>query len=128
MVSSTVTVHLPNGTVYERAKPSNAHERDEHGLGAYQGGCRCPTCRAARRRYDRDWYATRQALRSGVVNRRVSARRTAQHLEELRAAGWPWAKLAAESGFSVVTLGRIAAHPERRCWLIVERAVCSIEL
>jgi hypothetical protein len=58
----------------------------------------------------------------------VSARRTAEHLVGLRGcAGWPAAKLAAESGFSTVTLGRIAAHPERRWWSIVERAVVAIE-
>ena len=126
-MSGTVTVRHQNGTTYVRAKPSNARERDEHNLGAYQRGCRCPTCRAARRRYDREWFATRQVLRSGAVNRRVSARRTAEQLQQLRGAGWPWAKLAAATGFSVPTLRRAAAHPERRCWSLVERAVLAIE-
>jgi hypothetical protein len=127
VVTELVIVHRADGRTYTRRRPGNGRDREEHGsLGCFRAGCRCPSCRAARRDYDRLWYATRQALRSGIVNRRVSAHRTAQALEALRSAGWSWPKIAAESGFSIPALESIRRHPERRCWSSLEAAVLSI--
>jgi hypothetical protein len=123
-----VVVHRADGTVFRRAKVTNARERGEHGsLACHRAGCRCPSCRGARRRYDREHYALRQLVRTGEINRRISARATAEHLDALRARGWSWPKLAAATGFAVPTLQRIRAQPERRCWSIVEQAVLAVE-
>jgi hypothetical protein len=111
-------------TVFTRAARSTALERDEHSLARYQLGCRCPKCRRARRAYDRGWFATRQILRGGVVNRRVPAARAVDAIGALRARGWSLGKVAAECGCHEATLARIVrAHRQGaqvRCWSMLE--------
>jgi hypothetical protein len=126
-VPETIVVHLADGRTYERRRPGSALDRQEHGLAAFQRGCRCSVCRAGRRRYDRERYALLQLLRCGAINRRVPARRAAEHLEVLRQGGWSWPAISAATGFSIPALVHVRRRPQGRCWSLLRDAVLELE-
>jgi hypothetical protein len=118
-------VHRGDTTYLRRAR-SSAVARDEHSLARYQAGCRCARCRAARRRYDREYYALRQVLSMGAVNRRVPAGRAARALEVLRARGWSVEAIARAVGCHSGTLWRILRSPTNRCWSTIEARLVAL--
>lgn len=126
-MSSRVDVVVRNGKPFTRRARSTALERGEHGLAAFNQGCRCGRCRSAFRNYHRLRYAEAQVLARGVLNRRVRAARAAEHLAVLRASGWSVRKIAAEVGCHDQTLTRIARKPGARWWSVFDARLLGIE-
>jgi hypothetical protein len=111
---------------YLRRTVPNARDRDEHGLAAYQKGCRCSVCVQDRRRYDRTVYAARKLARTGVAHWKVPNRNASRHVARLIDAGWSIAAIARRAGVSAPTIHRIASRPSGRCWNTVADGILAI--
>ena len=120
-----------NGSTFMRRARSTAVERDEHGtLARYTSwGCRCPKCRRARNRYDREWRAVNAAIDGREVRRRVPVSATAQAIRSLRAAGWSMLAIAEAVECSDSTLHRVLRADRAgrgRVWSDIERRVLEL--
>lgn len=74
-----------------------------HGVAAYNRGCRCPECREASRIRVAD-YAKRVYLNRGPL--RVDATGTRRRIQALAAIGWTFSEQARRAGVSVQALHR----------------------
>lgn len=84
-------------------------------------GCSCPTCRAARNRYNKQ----RRYLNATGRPARVAAGPVADHIRGLLDAGMAWHDLAAGSGCSTATLSALL-RGQRTMRRVVARRVLAV--
>jgi hypothetical protein len=121
---SLVSVDRPGYVAFQRVKPPNALERDQHGTAAYALGCRCRQCRTVRNRADRNRRHLNRALNGQPVIYRCSTRPIEQHVEDLRRNGWTLRAIAEAAGMNVEAFRR--ALRKGTTWSTTIAAVRSV--
>jgi hypothetical protein len=112
---------------YRRRNVTNAVERGEHNLAAFQAGCRCLVCCRARRTYDRTWRAALSLSRRGEARWKVPIGPASRHIWQLRRAGLSTNTIAASAGLPMPTVEGIAAGRRARCWNTTRDAILAVE-